>query len=101
MRTTGDANGNTWTCVGPNQFDEAMVKAHNSLDSSSRKTWDAVYVTRNTQELGNLYLFRQCLELYENELEKWGCNGLGEEVEDRLLVSAHMPCSTTKLTRNS
>ena len=101
MRTTGDANGNTWTCAGPNQFDEAMVKAHNSLGSSSRRTWDAVYVTRNSQELGNLYLFRQCLELYENELEKWGCNGLGEEVEDRLLVSAHMPCSSTKLTRIS
>ncbi|CAD6585648.1 MAG: accessory factor associated with RNA polymerase II [Alectoria sarmentosa] len=84
MRTTGNANGNTWTCAGPNEFDEAMVKAHNSLDSSCRKTWDAVYVTRNTQELGNLYLFRQCLELYEKELEKWGCNGLGEEVEDRL-----------------
>ena len=58
MRTTGDANGNTWTCAGPNQFDEAIVKAHNSLESSSCKA---------------------CLELYENEMEKWGCNALGEE----------------------
>ena len=83
MRTTGDVNGNTWTCAGLNQFDEVMVKAHNSLESSSCKTWDTVYVTRNSQELGNLYNSRQCLELYENEMEKWGCNGLVEEFSDQ------------------
>lgn len=96
MKTIGQTGENTWSCVGPNEFGEAMVRHHRNLKASSRKTWDTISVTRNNRDLGSLYLVRQCLELWENELEKWGCNGLGEDVGDKWLVYAHMPCSTTK-----
>lgn len=83
METIGQANIVKWSCEGPTQFDEMMVRFHPGLASSSRKTWDTIYVTRNGQELGNLYLLRQCLQLWEDEMEKWGCNGLGEELGDK------------------
>ena len=79
-----------------------MVQSQgNLLRSSYRNTWDFINVTRDNQELGSLFLLRQCLELWENEMQKWGCNGLGETLSDKLLVLAHMPCSTTKLTKFS
>ena len=64
--------------------------------------WDIVTVTRNGQDLGNLYEIRQCLELWEQEMEKWGCNGLGEKLGDKL-TSRYYPLhaySVTKLTMN-
>ena len=80
MKTAGELNGNTWPCAGPNSFDEAMVRAQPNLERSSRNTWDIIHVTRNNQELGTLHLFRQCLQLWEDEMEKSGCSGLGEEL---------------------
>ena len=96
MRTVGQTSNNRWTCENPTEFEEAMIRVHSSLSKSPKNTWDAISVKRNNEELGNLYLFRQCLQLWESEMEKWGCNGLGEKLGDRLLVSADMPCSVTK-----
>ena len=87
--------------VGPNDFDREMARNHSSLRVSSRKTWDTVSVGRNGQDLGSLYLIRQCLQLWEMEIEKWGCNGLGEELSDSMLVSARIPYSIMKLTKFS
>ena len=101
MQTAGSTYGNAWPCAGPNEFDQALVRAHPNLERSSRNTWDIIQVTRNNQELGSLYLLRQCLQLWEDEMEKWGCNGLGEELGDRMLVSAHKLYSAMKLTENS
>ena len=100
MQTTGDTSGSRWTCEGPNEFDQAMVHAHSNLRPSSRMTWDTINVTRNNQNLGSLYLVRQCLQLWESEIEKWGCNGLGEELGDKWLVFTSLACSTTKLTEH-
>lgn len=83
MRTNGQLNGNTWPCIGPSDFDQTMVRAHSGVNRSFRNTWDIISVTRNNQELGSLHLCRQCLQLWEDEMEKWGCNGLGESVGDR------------------
>ena len=78
MRTTGQTSNKLWTCVGPIQFVEAMAQVCPNLKITSRNTWDSIIVTRNDQELGNLHELRQCFELWEQEIEKWGCNGLGE-----------------------
>ena len=83
MGTTGHSTGNTWPCIGPSDFDQIMVQAHSGVDRSFRNTWDIISVTRKNQELANLHLCRQCLPLWEDEMEKWGCNGLGERVGDR------------------
>lgn len=40
-----------------------------------------------------------CFVLWEDGMEKWGCNGLGEALDDRRLVFARMSCSTTKLIK--
>ena len=102
MRTNGGGDGEVWICSDPKTFDRQMVQSQGDLvESSSRYTWDAIKVTRDGQELGSLFLLRQCLELWENEMKKWGCNGLGEKLDDKLLVFAHMPCFTTKLTKFS
>lgn len=100
MKTTNEPNGNTWPCAGPNEFDQAMVQVHSNLNGSSRKTWDKIFVTRKNQELGSLYLIRQCFQLWEDEIKKWGCNGLGEDLDEKLLVFLHLACSTTKLTED-
>lgn len=84
METTGDLTKTRWPMVGPNDFDREMVRNHSSLRVSSRGTWDTVSVRRNGQDLGSLYLIRQCLQLWEMEIEKWGCNGLGEELGDSI-----------------
>ena len=99
METTGDLTNTRWPMVGPNDFDREMVRNHSGLRVSSRGTWDTVSVWRNGQDLGSLFLIRQCLQLWEMEIEKWGCNGLDEELGDSMLVSAHMPCSIMKLTK--
>ena len=80
MRTTGQTSNTLWTCVGPIQFAEAMAQAHPNLKITSRNKWDSIIVTRSDQELGSLHELRQCFELWEREIEKWGCNGLGEEL---------------------
>ena len=101
METTSDLTKTRWPMVGLNEFDLEMVRNHSSLRVSSRKTWDTISVRRNGQDLGSLYLVRQCLQLWEMEIEKWGCNGLGEDLGDSMLVSARMPCSILKLTKSS
>ena len=101
METTGDLTETRWPMVGPNDFDREMVRNNSSLRVSSRKTWDTVSVRRNGQDLGSLYLIRQCLQLWEMEIEKWGCNGLGEELGDSMLVSVCIPCPIMKLTKFS
>lgn len=100
MQTIGDTSGSRWTCAGPNEFDQAMVHAHSNLTRSFRMTWDVINVTRNDQNLGSLYLVRQCLQLWESEIEKWGCKGLGEELGDKWLVFTSLAFSTTKLTEH-
>ena len=53
-------------------LDMGMVRTlgqGNLLRSSPRYTWDVINVTRDNQELGSLYLLRQCLELWENEMK--------------------------------
>ena len=59
MRTTGQTSNRLWTCVGPIQFVEATAQVY-------------------PNQPGNLHELRQCFELWEQEVEKWGCNGLGE-----------------------
>ena len=101
METTGDLTKPRWPMAGPNDFDREMVRNNSSLRVSSRKTWDTVSVRRNGHDLGSLYLIRQCLQLWEMEIEKWGCNGLGEELGDSMSVSARIPCSIIKLIKFS
>lgn len=79
----------------------SMIRTKGDLEISCRYTSEAINVTRDNQELSSLFLLRQCLELWKNEMKKWGCNGLGEKLDDKLLVLAYMPCSTIKLTRLS
>lgn len=83
MRTIGAMNANLWTCKGPNDFDAEMARAYPTLETSFRHTWETVNVTRNAHGLGSLFLLRQCFQLWEDEMEKWGCNGLGEALGDR------------------
>ena len=45
--------------------------------------WDAISVIGGNEELGSLFLLRHCLELWESQMEKWGCDGLGERLGDR------------------
>lgn len=101
MRTIDGGDGNPWICRSPSEFDKAMRRTHSNLKTSSHHMWDSINVTRDNQELGSLGLLRQCLELWECEMEKWGCNGLGEKLDDKLLVHAHIFFFTTRLTRTS
>ena len=71
METIGRANHDQWFF---------LIRTHPNLDIAFRTTCDTIYVTRNGQELGSLYLLRQCFQLWEDEMDKWGCNGLGEEL---------------------
>ena len=59
-----------------------MVQTYPNLKMSDRNTWNIITVTRNNHELGSLHAIRQCFEFWELEMEKWGCNGLGETLED-------------------
>lgn len=96
MRTTHPANAKLWSCNGPKEFDTAMVRAHPELETSTRNTWDTINVTRNAYGLGSLSLLRQCFQLWEDEMEKWGCNGLGEELSGKMFVSTHRVLSHYK-----
>lgn len=83
MRTVAEGDGKLWSCQNPADFESKMVQTKGDLDTSSRNIWDAISVRRANEELGSLFLLRQCLELWENEMEKWGCDGLGERLGDR------------------
>ena len=82
MRTLGQTNDNLWRCTGPTDFATAMVQAHPTLTKFHRNIWELISVTRNNEELGSLQEVRQCFELWEREIEKWGCNGLCEQLSD-------------------
>ena len=82
MRTLGQTNSNLWRCAGPSDIARVLVQAHPNLTMFSRNIWELVSVTRNNEELGSLQEIRQCFELWEREMEKWGCNGLGEQLSD-------------------
>ncbi len=84
MRTTGQAGNDPWPCASPNAFSETLVRTYSHIKIPKHPSWDTVTVTRNDQNLGTLHDLRQCLELWELEMEKWGCNGLGEELGDKL-----------------
>ena len=77
---SSESNSSPWSCKGPNEFLLTMRKLHPTMKVSERLVWDNISVTRGDQELGSLYMLRQCLQLWEDEMEKWGCNGLGEEL---------------------
>ena len=82
MRTLGQTNNDVWRCAGPTNITEVLVQAHPNLKMFHRNIWELVSVTRNNEELGSLQEMRQCFELWEREMEKWGCNGLGEQLSD-------------------
>lgn len=60
-----------------------MNGVHPNVKITPRNTWDSIVVVRNGQQLGTLQEVRQCFQLWEDEMEKWGCNGLGEQLPDR------------------
>ena len=68
-----------------------MAQAYPNLKITSRNTWDPVIVTRNDQELGNLHELRQYFEPWEQEIEKWGCSGLGEGLGNPLMKTQSSP----------
>ena len=77
---SGQADSSSWSCKGPNEFIQAMNRRNPSMKITDRHNWDKISVARGGQQLGSLYLLRQCLQLWEDEMEKWGCNGLGEKL---------------------
>ena len=83
MRTIGEGDERLWSCQNPADIESKMFKTKGNVETSSGNIWDVISVTRGNEELGSLFLLRQCLELWENEMEKWGCNGLGERLGDR------------------
>ena len=102
MRTTGQTSNKLWTSVAPIQFVDAMAQVSPNLKITSHNTWDSIIVTRNDQELGNLHELRQCSELWEQEIEKWGCNGLGEGLGNPLMKTQSSPeCVPPTTTRTS
>ena len=82
MRTLGQKNSNLWRDTGPTDIARVLVQAHPNLTMLFRNKRELVSVTRNNEELGSLQEIRQCFELWEREMEKWGCNGLGEQLSD-------------------
>lgn len=63
MRTFGGGDEKAWICQNPKIFDTEMVQSKGNLDRSYRSNRDIVDVTRGNQELGSLFLLRQCLKL--------------------------------------
>lgn len=84
MRTTDPARTTSWSCNGPTEFFDEMIRVFPNMEKSYRDLWDTIKVTRNGHDLGSLGEFRQCLELWEQEMAMWGCNGLGEKLDDKL-----------------
>ena len=78
------ADSTPWSCKGPLDFIQAMNRRNPSVKVTDRYNWEKISVTRGNQELGSLTLLRQCLQLWEDEMEKWGCDGLGEELGQKL-----------------
>ncbi len=104
MRTTSQAGNDLWSCKSPNVFSNAMVQAYPHLQIFTHQPWAVITVTRNNQDLGTLHMIRQCLELWELEMEKWGCNGSGERLGEDFKVQsvcAYWFCCTARLTKIS
>lgn len=90
MRTLGQSNNNLWRCTGPTDIVKELVQAHPNLTISSINVWELVSVTRDDKDLGSLQEIRQCFELWESEMEKWGCNGLGEQLSQGKREYSHL-----------
>lgn len=97
--TIGQVGHAQWSCDSPQKFLQFMNGVHPNVKITPQNTWDSIVVVRNGQQLGTLQEVRQCFQLWENEMEKWGCNGLGEQLPDRNGQYLHLfPSSTAKLT---
>ena len=74
-----------------------MNHLHPSVKLTDRHNWDKISVTRGDQQLGSLYMLRQCLQLWEDEMGT-GLQWLGGETGSE--IDATDPSKETKQTLN-
>ena len=91
------AASSPWSCKGPYDFIQVMNQRNPSVKVTDRLIWDKILVTRGNKDLGTLFLLRQCLQLWEDEMEKWGCNGLEEGLGQKLSNGQHLHVDTVLL----